>query len=78
MDGETELAPGVTAFPTPGHMSLLIASRNERALLVGDILGSPVQATETDFHYSPRTWTARWALQPDATYSIGPSGRGHW
>ena len=57
MDGETELAPGVTAFPTPGHtpghMSLLIASRNERALLVGDILGSPMQATETDFHYSP-------------------------
>ena len=34
-------------------MSLLIASRNERALLVGDILGSPMQATETDFHYSP-------------------------
>ena len=53
MDGETELAPGVTAFPTPGHMSLLIASRNERALLVGDLLGSPMQATETDFHYSP-------------------------
>jgi len=57
MDGETELAPGVTAFPTPGHtpghMSLLIASKNERALLIGDILGSPMQATETDFHYSP-------------------------
>ena len=57
MDGETELAPGVTAFPppghTPGHMSLLIASRNERALLVGDILGSPMQATETDFRYTP-------------------------
>ncbi|MBT3995507.1 MAG: MBL fold metallo-hydrolase [Chloroflexi bacterium] len=57
MDGETELAPGITAFPTPGHtpghMSLLIASNNERALLVGDILGSPMQATETDLHYSP-------------------------
>lgn len=57
MDGETELAPGVTAFPTPGHtpghMSLLIASNNERALLVGDILGSPMQATETDFRYWP-------------------------
>ncbi|MBT4126359.1 MAG: MBL fold metallo-hydrolase [Chloroflexi bacterium] len=57
MDGETELAPGVTAFPTPGHtpghMSLLVASKNERALLVGDILGSPMQATETDLHYSP-------------------------
>lgn len=57
MDGETELAPGITAFPTPGHtpghMSLLIASNNERALLVGDILGSPMQATETDFRYTP-------------------------
>jgi glyoxylase-like metal-dependent hydrolase (beta-lactamase superfamily II) len=57
MDGETELAPGITAFPTPGHtpghMSLLIASKNERALLVGDILGSPMQATETDFRYTP-------------------------
>jgi len=57
MDGETELAPGITAYPTPGHtpghMSLLIASNNERALLVGDILGSPMQATETEFGYSP-------------------------
>jgi glyoxylase-like metal-dependent hydrolase (beta-lactamase superfamily II) len=57
MDDETELAPGVIAFPTPGHtpghMSLLIASQNERALLVGDILGSPMQATETKFRYSP-------------------------
>jgi glyoxylase-like metal-dependent hydrolase (beta-lactamase superfamily II) len=57
MDGETELAPGITAFPTPGHtpghMSLLIASNNERAMLVGDILGSPMQATETDLHYWP-------------------------
>lgn len=77
MDGETELAPGVTAFPTPGHMSLLIASRNERALLVGDILGSPMQATETDFHYSPDL-DGPMGMQPDATYSIGPSGRGHW
>jgi glyoxylase-like metal-dependent hydrolase (beta-lactamase superfamily II) len=57
MDGETELAPGTTAFPTPGHtaghMSLFIASNNERALLVGGILGSPMQATETDLHYWP-------------------------
>ena len=57
MNGETEIAPGITAFPTPGHtpghMSLLIASRNERALVVGDILGSPMQATETDLHYAP-------------------------
>ena len=66
IDGETELAPGVTAFPTPGHtpghMSLLIASKNERALLVGDILGSPMQATETDLHYSP-DWDGPMGIQ---------------
>jgi glyoxylase-like metal-dependent hydrolase (beta-lactamase superfamily II) len=57
MDGETELAPGVTAFHTPGHtpghMSLLISSRNQRALLIGDIAGSPMQLTETEWHYTP-------------------------
>ncbi|MDA1278987.1 MAG: MBL fold metallo-hydrolase [Chloroflexi bacterium] len=66
MDGETELAPGVTAYPTPGHtpghMSLLIASNNERALLVGDILGSPMQATETDLFYSP-DWNPRMGIE---------------
>lgn len=57
MDGETELAPGVTAFHTPGHtpghMSLLIASQNQRALLIGDIAGSPMQLTETEWRYTP-------------------------
>ncbi len=66
MDGETELAPGITAFPTPGHtpghMSLLIHSKNERALLVGDILGSPMQATETDLKYSP-DWDGPMGIQ---------------
>lgn len=66
MHGETELAPGITAFPTPGHtpghMSLLIASKNERALLVGDILGSPMQATETAFHYSP-DWDGQMGIE---------------
>jgi len=66
MDGETELAYGITAFPTPGHtpghMSLLIASNNERALLVGDILGSPMQATEADLFYSP-DWNTKMGVQ---------------
>jgi glyoxylase-like metal-dependent hydrolase (beta-lactamase superfamily II) len=66
MDGETELAPGITAFPTPGHtpghMSLLIASNNKRALLIGDIMGSPMQATETDFYYSP-DWDGPMGIQ---------------
>lgn len=59
IDGERELAPGVTAIPspghTPGHMSLLISSGNERALLLGDLIGSPMQVTETDQFYNPDT-----------------------
>jgi len=59
LTGERELAPGVTAFPTPGHtpghMSLLIASQNERAVVLGDLIGSPMQVTETDQPYSPDT-----------------------
>jgi len=70
MDGETELAPGITAFPTPGHtpghMSLLIASKNKRALLVGDILGSPMQATETEYRYTP-DWNAEMGIQARKT-----------
>jgi glyoxylase-like metal-dependent hydrolase (beta-lactamase superfamily II) len=66
MDGETELAPGVTAFHTPGHtpghMSLLIASQNQRALLIGDIAGSPMQLTETEWRYSP-DWDAEMGRQ---------------
>lgn len=56
MDGETELAPGVTAVPTPGHtpghMALMLASGNERALFVGDILINPMHATDTDLPFA--------------------------
>ncbi len=59
MDGSTQLAPGIEAYHTPGHtpghMSLLISSRNERALLIGDIAGSPMQVTETESLYTPDT-----------------------
>ena len=59
MEGETELAPGITAIHTPGHtpghMSLLIASGRERALLIGDVLGSPMHATDTELMYWPDT-----------------------
>ncbi len=57
MHGETELLPGITAIHTPGHtpghMSLLLASGNDRALLIGDVLGSPMHATDTDLPYWP-------------------------
>ena len=36
-------------------MSLLIASKNERAVILGDLIGSPMQITETDQPYSPDT-----------------------
>ncbi len=59
MDGTTQLAPGIEAYHTPGHtpghMSLLISSQNQRALLIGDIAGSPMQITETEWLYTPDT-----------------------
>ena len=59
MEGETELAPGITAIHTPGHtpghMSLLISSGNERALLIGDVLGAPMHVTDPDLPYWPDT-----------------------
>jgi glyoxylase-like metal-dependent hydrolase (beta-lactamase superfamily II) len=59
LDGETALAPGVTAIPTPGHtpghMSLLIASNNERAVILGDLVGSPMQITDAGLPYAGDT-----------------------
>ena len=59
MDGETELAPGITAIHTPGHtpghMSLLLSSGRDRALMIGDVLGSPMHATDTELTYWPDT-----------------------
>ncbi len=55
MEGETELAPGIKAIHTPGHMSLLLSSGRDRALLIGDVLGSPMHATDTELHYWPDT-----------------------
>ena len=34
-------------------MGLLVASCNERAMLIGDLAGSPMQITETDWRYTP-------------------------
>ena len=64
LDGETELAHGVIAIPTPGHtpghMSLLIASRGERAVMLGDLVGSPMQITESDLPYAGDTDVKLW------------------
>ena len=47
IDGEEELAEGVTAVPTPGHspghQGLLVAFEGEEAFLVGDAFAHPIQ-----------------------------------
>jgi glyoxylase-like metal-dependent hydrolase (beta-lactamase superfamily II) len=51
--GEHALAPDVVAIPTPGHspghMSVVIASGGERAIILGDVLLHPAQVTEPDW-----------------------------
>lgn len=52
LDGQTALTDEVTAIETPGHtpghMSLLIASAGERAVITGDVLNSPMYVTEPE------------------------------
>jgi glyoxylase-like metal-dependent hydrolase (beta-lactamase superfamily II) len=55
IDGETELAEAVTAFPLPGHlaghMGLLIESNGERAVLIADTAVCPLLLDEPDRRY---------------------------
>ena len=64
MDGEHTLTPELTAVPTPGHtpghMSILVASQGERALILGDAAHSPAQIEEPD-------WVSRADMDPDLT-----------
>ena len=57
IDGDKEVAPGLTAVHTPGHtpghMSMLISSENERAVIAGDVVGSPMHVSEPDWPYAP-------------------------
>lgn len=57
IDGETNIASGLDAYPTPGHtpghQSMLISSRGERALIIGDVIGGPMHVSEPDHLYSP-------------------------
>lgn len=50
VDGERPVAPQLTLLPTPGHTpgssSVLIDSRGERAMLVGDVWLHPAQVTD--------------------------------
>lgn len=53
LEGDAELAPGltVTAAPghTPGHACVVLSSGTERLLLLGDAIHCPVQLEETDW-----------------------------
>ncbi len=56
LTGEQALTSEVTALPTPGHtpghMSLLINSGGERAVVLGDVAIHPAQVTEDDWHFA--------------------------
>ena len=64
MDGEQSLTRALTAVPTPGHtpghMSILVTSGGERALVLGDAAHSPVQVLEPD-------WVSRADMDPELT-----------
>lgn len=53
LDGEAQVAPELTALPTPGHtpghMSLLVVSGGDRAVITGDVITSPAQIHEPDW-----------------------------
>jgi len=64
MQGEHSITRELTAVPTPGHtpghVSILITSGGERALVLGDAAHSPVQIHEPD-------WVSRADMDPELT-----------
>ncbi len=53
VDGEQSVDGQITLVPTPGHtpghQAVLVVSRGERALIVGDMVQSPAQVHETSW-----------------------------
>jgi glyoxylase-like metal-dependent hydrolase (beta-lactamase superfamily II) len=64
MQGEHGLTRELTAVPTPGHtpghMSILVTSQGQRALVLGDAAHNPVQFEEPD-------WVSRADMDPELT-----------
>jgi glyoxylase-like metal-dependent hydrolase (beta-lactamase superfamily II) len=64
MRDEHAITSEITTVPTPGHtpghVSILIASKGERALVLGDAAHSPAQIEEPD-------WVSRADMDPDLT-----------
>lgn len=64
MDGDHAITQDLTAVPTPGHtpghVSILVTSQGQRALVLGDAAHSPVQIEQPD-------WVSRADMDPDLT-----------
>ena len=64
MHGEHSISRDLTAVPTPGHtpghVSILVTSQGERALVLGDAAHNPAQIVEPD-------WVSRADMDPDLT-----------
>ena len=64
MEGEHSITPELTAVPTPGHtpghVSIMVTSKGERALVLGDAAHNPVQLDQTD-------WVSRADMDPEIT-----------
>ena len=64
MEGEHVLTSELTAFPspghTPGHMSIMVSSQGERAIILGDAIHNQAQVNETD-------WESRADMDPEQT-----------
>ena len=64
MHGEHSITAELTAVPTPGHtpghVSILVTSGGERALVLGDAAHTPVQFEEPD-------WVSRADMDPELT-----------
>jgi glyoxylase-like metal-dependent hydrolase (beta-lactamase superfamily II) len=52
LSGEQGLTSEITALPTPGSMSLAIASEGQHALIIGDVTANPVHVTEVDWVFA--------------------------
>jgi len=48
LDDEVWLAP--TPGHTPGHVAIHLASKGQKAVMMGDVMHSPVQCAEPDWH----------------------------
>ena len=64
MEGEHTITAELTAVPTPGHtpghVSIMVTSKGERALVLGDAAHNPVQLDQTD-------WVSRADMDPEIT-----------